>query len=160
MDERKLKVKSSRFEQELKRSVQYSDEFPPEIDEILEELRTRFRDKFGRDPEPDDPIFFDPHVEVPLPLKREALDEMWGRLAAVLLCTGEIAPEAAYAMKKTGLLVTDATRDLLTNEERTIWQAAITEYLQRPTFPAVNCSTLDRSTPLHRPASSLEQKRS
>jgi hypothetical protein len=36
--------------------------------ETLEALRRDFRERFGRDPGPDDPVFFDPTAEEPRPL--------------------------------------------------------------------------------------------
>jgi len=101
---------------------------PPEIAETLAELFGRFREKFGRDPGPNDPIFFDPHSDQPLPLGRESLNEMWERLADAMVCQGEITPETAYAMKKTGLLVTDKTKSLLREAELDEWNDALEEY--------------------------------
>ena len=101
---------------------------PPEIEETLAELFCRFREKFGRDPGPNDPIFFDPHSNQPLPLGRETLNEMWERLADAMVCQGEITPETAYAMKKTGLLVTEQTKDLLRDPELLEWNDALEEY--------------------------------
>jgi hypothetical protein len=94
----------------------------------LAELFCRFREKFGRDPGPIDPIFFDPQSNQPLPLGREALNEMWERWADAMVCPEVITPETAHAMKKTGLLVTEHTKDLLRDTELDQWNAAIEEY--------------------------------
>ena len=40
----------------------------PELRGILAEARARFVAKFGREPGPGDPVFFDPDKEVPTPL--------------------------------------------------------------------------------------------
>ena len=101
---------------------------PPEIEETLAELFCRFREKFGRDPGPNDLIFFDPHLDQPLPLGRDKLNEMWERLADAMVCQGEITRETAYAIKKTGLLVTEQTKDLLRDAELDQWNAALKEY--------------------------------
>ena len=101
---------------------------PTEIEETLAELFCRFREKFGRDPGPNDPIFFDPNSDHPLPLGQEALNEMWERLANAMACQGEITDETAYAMRKTGLLVTEQTRDLLRDAELDEWNDALEEY--------------------------------
>ena len=37
------------------------------VDALKEQL-TRFREKFGRDPEPDDPVFFNPDADAPEPI--------------------------------------------------------------------------------------------
>jgi hypothetical protein len=101
---------------------------PPEIEQTLEELFYRFREKFGRDPGLDDPIFFDPYADQPLPLGQKELNEMWERMADAMVCQGEITPETAYAMKKTGLLVTEETIGLLRDAELHKWTAALEEY--------------------------------
>jgi hypothetical protein len=53
---------------------------PPEMMDALEEQKAAFRAKFGREPGPKDPIFFDPDAEEPRPIPIEQLN----RLAAVL----------------------------------------------------------------------------
>jgi hypothetical protein len=113
---------------EPQRVLDEARHMPPEIEQALEELLYRFREKFGRDPGPDDPIFFDPHSDQPLPLGQEALTEMWERLADAMVCQGEITPETAYAIKKTGLLVTEQTKDLLRDAELHEWNDALEEY--------------------------------
>lgn len=37
----------------------------PELDRLMQDQLTAFRNKFGRDPVPDDPVFFDPDAETP-----------------------------------------------------------------------------------------------
>ena len=57
-----------------------------------------FRKKFGRDPGPDDPIFFDPD------------------------------PAFIYAFKRTGRIVTESNKHRLTEKELRRWNDAISEY--------------------------------
>ncbi len=52
----------------------------PEVATALESQMERFREKFGRDPGPDDPIFFDPDADSPRPLPAEE----WDRLGALV----------------------------------------------------------------------------
>ena len=40
----------------------------PELRQILEHARAQFIAKFGREPGPGDPVFFDPGKDVPTPL--------------------------------------------------------------------------------------------
>ena len=127
----------------------------PEIEETLEELFCRFREKFGRDPGENDPIFFDPQSDQPVPLRQEALNEMWERLADAMVCQGEITPESAYAMKKTGFLVTEQTKDLLRDAELDEWNKALEEYgsagqngLDKPTMQrGTTCRVSDQFGP-------------
>ena len=37
----------------------------PEVERAMEGQFQRFREKFGRDPGPDDPVFFDPDADTP-----------------------------------------------------------------------------------------------
>ena len=52
----------------------------------------------------------------------EALNQMWERLADAMVCQGEMTAETAYAMKKTGLLVTEQTEYLLSRSQRDAWK--------------------------------------
>ena len=99
-----------------------------EHSEILCQLCERFREKFGRDPGLNDPVFFDPDADVPVPLEKQRMVEMWSRLADSMVARGTLSPESGYAMKKTGLLVTEKTKGLLTDVELDRWNDAILEY--------------------------------
>ena len=48
-------------------------EMTPELTQILVAQQTRFIEKFGREPGPDDPIFFDPERDVPTPWSPEKI---------------------------------------------------------------------------------------
>ncbi len=104
------------------------DTVPPEIQETIVELFVRFHEKFGRAPRTNEPVFFNPEAYEPMPLRHEAVNEMWDRLADTMVHEGEMAPEAGYAMKKTGLLVSPHTEHLLTECQRRQWEAALVEY--------------------------------
>lgn len=140
----KVKTKSAAITRKRQPPNRTANSLPPEIQRTVEELRRRFREKFGRNPGPNDPLFFDPQASEPIPISRESLNQMWEHLAATLLEAGKITPQAAYAMKKTGLLVTDATAHLMTDTERNAWHAAKDEYTRQATS-AVNGSNSDRS---------------
>ena len=46
----------------------------PRVHEALLEQRKAFIEKFGREPGPDDPVFFDPDKDVPTPIDPARLD--------------------------------------------------------------------------------------
>ena len=94
---------------------------------IQEQLR-KFREKFGRDAGPEDPIFFDPDADTPQPVSKAGLDEMTGQILSAAGKVG-VRPELIYAMKKTGRMVTESNQHLLTDEELQEWRDAIEEYL-------------------------------
>ncbi len=45
----------------------------PEARQAIERQLDAFREKFGRDPNDDDPIFFDPDADDPVPLSDEKI---------------------------------------------------------------------------------------
>jgi hypothetical protein len=127
MKTRKIQAKRSRTH--VKTVPRRPKHVPLEIRDTVEQLRQRFRQKFGRDPGPNDPVFFDPDSEAAVPLRPEALNQLWEGFADTLLSSDEITPEIAYAMKKTGLLVTQQNEALLTEVQRKAWRDALHEYM-------------------------------
>ena len=98
-----------------------------EAQRLIQQRRRKFREKFGREPRPEDPLFFDPDAEIPQPISEAQQDES---MAQILSAAGRagIRPELIYAMKKTGRMVTQWNQDLLTDQELQEWQEAIGEY--------------------------------
>ncbi len=70
----------------------------PAVRKALERQRDAFREKFGRDPRPEDPLFFDPHCDHPEPHVSIA-DEVIEALQKAGL-----PPEQLYAFRQTGRL--------------------------------------------------------
>jgi hypothetical protein len=114
----------------FKRRKKYRSKTVPlsaEALQAIEEQRRRFREKFGREPGPDDPVFFDPDADTPQFISLAQQDEIMSRILSVASRVG-IQPEIIYAMKKTDRIVTQANWHLLTDEEQREWQDAIDEY--------------------------------
>jgi hypothetical protein len=92
----------------------------PELREMLQEQWNRFREKFGRDPGPNDQVLFDePPVEH---------SEFY--MAQAMRRAG-MAPEIIYAFEKTGFLVTTMNQDLVPEKDLEDWDNAIEEYFDR-----------------------------
>ena len=72
----------------------------PDAHEALLRQRKAFIEKFGREPGPDDPVFFDPDANTPQPLDLEGYEN---DLAEAMAAAG-IDPRLIYASRKTGLL--------------------------------------------------------
>jgi hypothetical protein len=88
-----------------------------EMTDLLEQQRQKFVEKFGREPGPNDEIFFDmPHPEHVEHLTVEAMKE------------AGIDPAIIFAYEKTGRLVTESNQNLLSDADLDEWQAAIEEY--------------------------------
>lgn len=50
-------------------------ELTPQSEEAIQRQLARFREKFGRDAEPDEPVFFDPKYDTPTAFTQERWDE-------------------------------------------------------------------------------------
>ena len=85
----------------------------PELEDAFQEQKKRFIEKFGREPNDDDPIFFDPDADTPQSFPEEKFNE---ELVDVMRKAG-IDERYVRAYKKTGLIVTEDNMDLLTPEE-------------------------------------------
>ncbi|MDR1535563.1 MAG: SEC-C domain-containing protein [Planctomycetota bacterium] len=92
----------------------------PELRALLQEQFERFRKRFGGDPEPDEPIFFDQP-----PLERSEFHTARDMRRAGL------APELVYAFEKTGPLVSEINRDLIPEKDLEEWDAAIEEHFEK-----------------------------
>ncbi|HUW65585.1 MAG TPA: SEC-C metal-binding domain-containing protein [Spirochaetia bacterium] len=90
----------------------------PQVIEALEKQREKFVATFGREPGPNDPVFFD------LVGKEE---EMSNQVAEYMTRSG-IDPAMIYAYRKTGLMVTEMNIDKMSDVKLKEWQDAIDEY--------------------------------
>ena len=100
-----------------KRSIKMT----PRVEEMLQTQLEAFRKKFGREPGPGDPVFFDPNADEPTPLDIE--DDV---LAAMQ--QADLPPEFAYAYRKTGLLGLATNKDAWPPEHVKEWEDAVDEY--------------------------------
>ena len=96
----------------------------PEVHEALLKHREAFRKKFGRDPGPEDPVFFDPSADTPQPLDME---EGEAGIIEGMVAVG-IDPAIIYVYRKTGLMVSEENRELIPEEDLDEWAAALAEY--------------------------------
>jgi hypothetical protein len=95
-----------------------------EMVDLLQEKRQKFIEKHGRDPGPNDPVFFDmPHPEHVEHMTVEAMKQ------------AGIDPAIIYAYEKTGRLVTEDNQHLLSEVDLAEWGAAIEEYEARHRKP-------------------------
>jgi hypothetical protein len=98
----------------------------PDAMELLEHQREMFREKFGREPGPHDPIFFDENADEPREMP--PLDPMV--LESVAVEAG-IRPEIAFAMAKTGVFLVKDNEHLYSDEDKEDFWAAVEEYRER-----------------------------
>jgi hypothetical protein len=97
---------------------------PPAAMEMLGAQREAFRKKFGRDPGPDDPIFFDPDADQPTPISSVQVE---AEVLAAMQKAG-VSPAFAYAYKKTGLIGVEGLMEAWPAAQRKEWEEAVKEY--------------------------------
>ena len=93
--------------------------------EMLERQAERFRTTFGRDPSPEDPIFFDPDADEPRPFD---LDTATREMAEELRQAGTeagINPALIEAWCELGYVVTEDTRHLFSASDIAAWNEAV-----------------------------------
>ena len=98
-----------------------------EVQEALLRQRELFVEKFGREPGPDDPVFFDPDADTPQEIDPEKVT----KLMTEAMAAAGLDPALIYAYRQTGLLVTEQAYDSLPAEVREEWDAAIAEYNEK-----------------------------
>lgn len=92
----------------------------------MREQLAAFERRFGRAAGPDDPVFFDPDFDVPTPITAVKAE------AAIVegLRAAGADPAYVYAVQHTGLLLTEANVDKVSDADRSEWSEAINRYHQ------------------------------
>ena len=96
----------------------------PELAEELKAQRDAFVKKFGREPGPGDPLFFDPDSDTPRPMVyTDIRDAMVGAMARA-----GVDARLIHAFRRTGFMVTEQNLDRMSPQDLREWQAALDEY--------------------------------
>jgi hypothetical protein len=93
---------------------------PAETASLLEAQQHKFRQHFGRDPRPDDLLFFD----------APPLEQVEHQIVEAMLRAG-LDPALIHAFEKTGLLVSEDNRHLIPERNLQEWDAAVADYQRR-----------------------------
>lgn len=99
-------------------------------EEAIDALQSHFnafKQKFGREPRPWDPIFFDPDADEPRLRTVQQLKRMQDDICEAMRHAG-IDPAKIFAYRKTGRIVTSENVKLLTRADVKEWNDAIDEY--------------------------------
>ena len=94
-----------------------------ELAQDLKDQMARFKEKFGRDPKPDEPLFFDPDADTPTFVSAEKAERKWNELCDLMDEQG-VDPAIVYAARKTGRIVTEQNAHLLDEDEQCEWSKA------------------------------------
>lgn len=87
-----------------------------------------FKEKFGREPTKNDPVFFDPDCDVPTPISEEKITKLTSQAMVQAGCDRE----QIYAYIKTGLLLSETNIELVSPTDIEDWNTAIDEYNSNP----------------------------
>jgi hypothetical protein len=98
-----------------------------ETNKALVKQLSAFRERFGRDPGPDDPVFFNPDEDTPEPVTSAQLDDLDHKMIEAMVEVG-IPADVIYAYKKIGRIVTQENEHLLSEQDREEWSDALDEY--------------------------------
>jgi hypothetical protein len=82
----------------------------------MDAQREAFRAKFGRDPGPDDPIFFDPDADEPRPLTDTQVEAGFEDMAAAAVAAG-LDPAYVRAWQEVGYIVTEDNQHMFSAAE-------------------------------------------
>jgi hypothetical protein len=94
------------------------------VERALDEQLRAFRAKFGRDPGPEDPLFFDPDADEPRPLNRVAVEA--GMVDAME--RAGISPAQIYAFQQTGVIPVEGLLDRVPAERLQEFYLAVRRY--------------------------------
>jgi hypothetical protein len=104
---------------------------------IFEVQRQRFIDKFGRQPNPDEPIFFDEEADTPQVPSESVHGEQWAAMVEMIRAAGA-PPDVLHAMCRTERIITSSRWFVIpgvpTNEHHMTladleqWEAAMHEW--------------------------------
>lgn len=93
----------------------------------LDALRRDFVERFGREPEPNDPLLVDPEAAEPVPLSADGFDAMLDRLADGV--DDPVIRAKVLASKDVGYILTEDTLHLFSAYEIDRWEAALDRHL-------------------------------
>ncbi|MBU3749149.1 MAG: hypothetical protein FGM52_01630 [Mycobacterium sp.] len=115
------------------RTIKWNRDSPEgkQLEVSLRQQRALFVEKFGREPGPGDPVFFDPTADEPTPLTAQAEVDMWDDMLAAAEDAG-IDPALTHAARELGYLITDANRHLFSAIEVEAFREAVFGYRGEP----------------------------
>jgi hypothetical protein len=96
----------------------------PEAVDALKRQMQAFKDKFGREPEGDEPIFFDPDFDTPTPWD----EAKFNKIMIENMARAGIREELIYAYARTGMMVSTQNEHQWSKADIAEWNAALAEF--------------------------------
>ncbi|HLE44741.1 MAG TPA: hypothetical protein VJB36_12055 [Methylomirabilota bacterium] len=91
---------------------------------VVQELRARFEQKFGRPPGLGDPVSFDAEADARGPIDQDRFDSV---MIAAMEAAG-VGGAVIHAYRRTGMLISEHNVAQSSREDLRRWQAALEEY--------------------------------
>ena len=116
------------------RTISWDPDSPTGADlaQVMEEQRQGFIDKFGREPGPEDPLFFDPDSDEPTFLDPVKLADQFSALRFAAEQAG-LDPAFVTAWEELGYIVTEDNQHLFSAMEVDAWNEAVSRALAEDT---------------------------
>jgi hypothetical protein len=92
--------------------------------QAIREMRRLFKEEVGHNPGSDDSCAFDPDSDAPQAEAETKIKSLMGDVAD----RAGLSADLAYAIRKTGLLVTHRNQHLLDDDQLAAWKEALAEY--------------------------------
>ena len=96
----------------------------PEAMDVIKRQLQAFKDKFGREPEGNEPIFFDPDYDTPT----QWCEKKFTAQMVETMARAGIREDLIYAFARTGMLVSEHNRHMWSKADMAEWNAAFDEY--------------------------------
>jgi len=99
----------------------------PMSDETIKAFKLqaeKFKEKFGREIGPNDPVFFDPNKDIPTPIDEDILEKE----TIKAMEKANIPAHFIYAFKKTGLMLFEGSENKYTKKDIKNYEDAVEEY--------------------------------
>jgi hypothetical protein len=105
----------------------YSVPTPRFIQDMLREQKVMFVEKFGRPPEADDPLFFDPDSDTPRPVWISE-ESYVSQLLELVGFIGQLTPAREYAIRRCGFVASTHSWRFLPEDKKRDWKASLFEH--------------------------------
>jgi hypothetical protein len=102
-----------------------------QLNEALVEQRALFIKKFGREPGPGDPLFFDPNADEPTAIGADTEADMWKELLGVTEQAG-LDPAYIHAWRELGYIITESNQHLFSAMEVEAYLDAVSRHMEEP----------------------------